>query len=137
MENDCTVPNFLLEQHIQQLTNTLSNKPFDDDNIEMNDLISEQSDTSQCTASVDVSTFGHISVNAIEEQISKEIEAASSNEYVQHWILDLKMEILPMRWTEPTGERENSARQSTTKKLLSGKLQNISSNAFTFHLNFC
>lgn len=80
VENDCTGPNFVLQNELSQLTISLSDKPFDHDNFEVNVAISEQIDTPQCSASFDASTFEHLSGDLIEEQIRKETQTAQENE---------------------------------------------------------
>lgn len=78
-ENDCSGAHFLLESHLLQLTNPLLNKPFDDDNLEMNDIISLESDMPQCTSSFDASVYENLSDDLIEEQICKDTQAAHDN----------------------------------------------------------
>lgn len=78
-ENDCSGPNFLLEQHLSNLTNSLQNKAFDSDNIENINYTLEQNGTSQCTASADRSTYGSIIVDRIEEAIQQETAMASTS----------------------------------------------------------
>lgn len=80
IENDCSGPNFMLQNHLSQLTDNLSNKPFDDDNIEENIAISEQIDSPQCSGSFDASTYEQLSDDLIEERIRKETQAAQENE---------------------------------------------------------
>lgn len=80
MENDCSGPKFVLENHLSQLTDSLLNKPFDEENLEINNEILDQTDSPQCTSSFDVSTYAHLSDDLIEEYISKETQSAQSNE---------------------------------------------------------
>lgn len=79
-ENDCSGVNFLLEKHLSKLTNTPFNKAFDDDNIETIDQILESSESPQCVSSFDASVFANVPDDAIEEEIQKEIQAASTNQ---------------------------------------------------------
>lgn len=79
-ENDCSGPNFVLRNQLSQLTDPLSDKPFDDENLEMNVAISEQNDTPQCSASFDASKYEHLSDDLIEQRIRKETQSAQENE---------------------------------------------------------
>lgn len=78
-DNDCSGVNFFLENHLSQLTNTLKNKVFDDENIEHINEIAEKNDGSQCFASVDASAYEQVPDDAIENEIVKEIESANAN----------------------------------------------------------
>lgn len=79
MENDCTGPNFILENSIQQLTDSLQNKPFDEENIEMNAAILEEENSPQCTGSFDPSTYENIMDDALEQQILGDEQAVREN----------------------------------------------------------
>lgn len=75
-ENDCSGPNFFLEEHLSVLADPYQNKAFDEENIEDINALAEKDDLAQCTASSDVSSYSTIHVAAIEKVVLQESEIA-------------------------------------------------------------
>lgn len=85
MENDCSGTHFVLGNHLLELTDALSNEPF-----EMNVANFDEADNPQCSASHDASTYEHLSDDLIEKQIREETQAAKENECT---LLDLGSDV--------------------------------------------
>lgn len=78
-DNDCSGPNFILEEHLLAPSNSFLSKTFDFDNIDENNAIQEQNDSPQCTASFDASAYDNIDDQFIEARIEAENVLSSSS----------------------------------------------------------
>lgn len=70
--NDCTGANFMIESHLTNISDPLQQHPFYLDNLEDNLHSLMREDSSQCTSSVDRSTYASTSAASIEMEISGE-----------------------------------------------------------------